>query len=287
MAQTHLSNLQKNFTCLAIVCVDLIKLPLIDILENHIKPLDLYAKISSSNLKTDNELRPYQKKICYIKPPDIPDFSKFDVSLLYTLIRNLCPSLKPTGRWGEEPAAAHTQLGDDIERLRLFRNEQFAHANSAQTPDSEFQNHWTYIQTVMNRIWSNKRAGCKTDYGQKLKSIEECRLNFDDLEKYKLLLEATMHVATERGTIDGADIWLKDPEKVVCGSTAHFEAVVQGKQVSNWSVTWQKLYRDESRHIEKGNKKFWGITNEELFIESVCKEDEGKYQAVLSIEWAE
>lgn len=81
---------------------------------------------------------------------------------------------------------------------------------------------------------------------------------------------------------DEPDIWIKDPEKVVCGSTARFEAVVQGKQVS--SVTWQKLYRDKSKQIEKGNQKFWGRTNEELVIESVCKEDEGTYQAVLSIE---
>lgn len=199
MAQTNLSKLQENFTCLAIVCVDLIKLPLIDILDNHIKPSDLYAEINSTTLKSGNELRSDQKKICYITPPGIPDYSKFDVSLLYTLIRNLCPSLKPTGRWGEEPAAAHTQLGDDIERLRLFRNREFAHATSAQTPDSEFKNHWTYIQTVINRIQSNKKAGCKTDYGQSLKNIEKRLLNCDDLEKYKLLLEATIHISKQRG----------------------------------------------------------------------------------------
>lgn len=201
MAHTNISKLQKNFTCLAIVCVDVIKLPLIDILNNHVKPSDLYAKINSSTLKSGNELRSDQKKICFIKPPRIPDYTKFDVSLLYTLIRNLCPSLKPTGRWGEEPAASHTQLGDDIERLRLFRNRIFAHANTAQTPDSAFQSHWTYIQTVINRIQSNTNAGCKTDYGQSLKSIEKCLLDCEDLDKYKLLLEATLHVSKQSGDI--------------------------------------------------------------------------------------
>lgn len=83
---------------------------------------------------------------------------------------------------------------------------------------------------------------------------------------------------------DEPDIWIRDPEKVVCGSTARFEAVVQGKQFSNLAVIWQKLCRDKSKQIEKGNQKFWGRTNEELVIESVCKEDEGTYQAVLSIE---
>lgn len=200
MAEKNLSKLQENFTCLAIACVDLIKQLLIDVLDNHIKPSDLYANIKSSTLISGNELRPDQKKLCYITP-GIPDYSKFDVSLLYTLIRNLCPSLKPTGKWGVEPAASHTQLGDDIERLRLFRNRKFAHAKSAETPDNEFQNHWTYLQTVIYRIQSNKKAGCKTDYVQSLKCIEKRLLDCKDLDTYKLLLEATLHVSKLSGDI--------------------------------------------------------------------------------------
>lgn len=201
MAHTTLSKLQEHFTCLAIVCVDLIKLPLTDILENHVKPSDLYTELNSSTLISGNKLQSYQKKLCHITPPGIPDYSKFDVSLLYTLIRNLCPSLKPTGRWGEEPADAHTQLGDDVERLRLFRNRVFAHANSALTSDSDFQNYWPYIQNVITRIQKNKNAGCRTDYRQKFRSIEERLLNWDDLEKYRLLLDATVNLEKERGKI--------------------------------------------------------------------------------------
>lgn len=199
MAKTNLSKLQENFLCLAIACVDLIKLPLIDILDNHVKPSDLYTELNSSTLISGNKLRRDQQDMCFIQPPDIPCYGKFDVTLLYTLIRNLCPSLKPTGRWGEEPAVAHTQLGDDIERLRRFRNIEYAHASSAEISDSEFNKHWTDLQNVVNRIQSNKKAGCKTDYRQNFMSIEKRLLNLDDLEKYKLLLEATMHVSKERG----------------------------------------------------------------------------------------
>lgn len=284
MAKTNLSKLQENFTCLAIVCVDHIKLPLMDILDNHIKPPDLYSEINSSTLISANKLRPDQKKICYITPPGIPDYNKFDVTLLYTLIRNLCPSLKPSGRWGEEPAASHTQLGDDIERLRLFRNEQFAHANSAEISDGEFNKLWTDLQTVINRIQSNKKAGCKTDYLQTFKSIEKRLLNWDDLEKYKLLLEATIHASKQREDMDGPDIWIEGTEEAVCGSTAHFQANVKERKVSFLSVDWKKLIKNESTPIDTSNKKFWGKTNKELFIESVCKEDEGEYQAVLSFE---
>lgn len=50
------------------------------------------------------------------------------------------------------------------------------------------------------------------------------------------------------------------------------------------SVTWKKLIKNESTPIDRSSKKFWGKTNKEIFIESVCKEDEGEYQAVLSFE---
>lgn len=50
------------------------------------------------------------------------------------------------------------------------------------------------------------------------------------------------------------------------------------------SVSWKKLIKNESTPIDTSNKKFWGKTNKELFIESVCKEDEGEYQAVISFE---
>lgn len=79
---------------------------------------------------------------------------------------------------------------------------------------------------------------------------------------------------------DRPDIWIEGPEKVVCGSTAHFKATVKEKRVSCLSVTWQKTVKDESKQIDTRNKKF----NKDLFIESVCKEDEGEYQAVLTYE---
>lgn len=83
---------------------------------------------------------------------------------------------------------------------------------------------------------------------------------------------------------DGPDIWIEGTEKVVCGSTAHFQANVKERKVSYLSVNWKKIIKNGSTPIDTSNKKFWGKTNKELFIESVCKEDEGEYQAVLSFE---
>lgn len=81
---------------------------------------------------------------------------------------------------------------------------------------------------------------------------------------------------------DGLDIWIEGPGKVVCGSTAHFKATVKEKRVTSLSVNWQKEINNEIKQIDTStsNKKF----NNDLYIESVCKDDEGEYQAVLSFE---
>lgn len=76
---------------------------------------------------------------------------------------------------------------------------------------------------------------------------------------------------------DEPDIWIEGPEKVVCGSTACFKATVKEKIVTSCSVTWQKEINNEIKQIDPRSSN-----NEELCIESVCKDDEGEYQAVLS-----
>lgn len=92
------SNGKRNFQWITVASVGLIKLPLIDILASYIKPVDLFLKIKlCSTLK----LRPDQRKICLIQPPGIPDYNKFDVALLYTLIRNLCCLPCPAQGWGK------------------------------------------------------------------------------------------------------------------------------------------------------------------------------------------
>lgn len=77
---------------------------------------------------------------------------------------------------------------------------------------------------------------------------------------------------------DEPDIRIEGTEKVVCGSTAHFKATVKEKRVTSLSVTWQKIINDESKQIDTSHEKF----STDLNIKSVCKKDEGIYQAILS-----
>lgn len=189
-----------NFNCVVKASLELINLPLIDILANHVKDVDLFQKIDScpTLLSGRIQLRTDQLKKCYLKPPALPDYSKFDVTLLYTLIRNLCPSLRPTQGWGNEPQITDTQLGDDIERLRLFRNNYYAHAVSEAISDIKFKILWQNLKTVINRIQS--KTACSVNYEEELIAIENSRFTHDYLEKCKLLLEAFVKLQTdERG----------------------------------------------------------------------------------------
>lgn len=186
---------EHNFMCFAIACVDLINLPLIDILTDCIKPEKLYNKLSNSSLTTGrNKLRKDQLKICFIPPPELPNYKGFDVSLLYTLIRNLCPSVKPTQEWGIEPIDSDTEVGDDIERLRLFRNTYYGHADSTIIPDDVFEDLWTGLKSVIQRLQIYTTNWRTTDYEEKLAKIEGRRCTDEDREKYKLLLEAALYV---------------------------------------------------------------------------------------------
>lgn len=204
MASNNLSKARHNFACVAKVCLDVMKLPLIDILNIYIKPVDLHKKIKNSQLTGGKySLRQEQLKKCFISPPDIPNYCDFDVTLLYTLIRNLCPSLTPTQGWGIAPRTIDTSIGDDIERLRLFRNNCFAHADSTEIPDAEFENLWKDVKSTFKRIDKFTKTLGKTNYEQELNAIESCRFQSNDLKEYKFLLEAALEIlrhSKDKGT---------------------------------------------------------------------------------------
>lgn len=67
-----------------------------------------------------------------------------------------------------------------------------------------------------------------------------------------------------------------------CGETALFEADVENVKSSSWTITWQKRKRNVIERIETSTEKYRGSTKRRLVIKSVCKEDEGEYQALLS-----
>lgn len=189
MASPVLPKEAQHFIRLVKICLDVLKLPLVDILASEIQPADLYNKIQVSGLLLNgkNKLALMQQRICYLPPPAIPDYNTFDVTLLYTLIRNLCPSLEPTKGWGKDPVDADIQIGDDIERLRLWRNNNLHHSSS-ETSDSDFETIWKKLKTVLQRIQNHMTSkGYNVNYEEKMTNIKQLDLGDEPLYKYKTI----------------------------------------------------------------------------------------------------
>lgn len=79
-------------------------------------------------------------------------------------------------------------------------------------------------------------------------------------------------------------ISIKGPRNVLCGESAKFNAVIEPGNLKGWSITWQKKVPWTHRRINISTEKYSGSTDNDLVIQSVCKNDEGRYQAVLSSE---
>lgn len=81
---------------------------------------------------------------------------------------------------------------------------------------------------------------------------------------------------------DEEEIFIKGEKRVMCKGTAHFEIDVKKADLSRWSIQWQKCRGKFTEHIDISREKYSGSTNKKLVIQSVCREDEGEYQAVIS-----
>lgn len=276
MAFSCPKNETENFNCVKVASVDLIKRPLADILFSQITPVNLFHEIDkcSTLFSGKYKLRKDQLNICYIPPPTLPDYGRFDVTLLYTLIRNLCSSLKPTQGWGIDPKSADIQIGDDVERLRHFRNNYFAHANSSKISDTEFGGIWRNLKSAINRIQSS--IACGADYEQQLNLIEQTKYTREHLENCKLILEAKVN-----SNADEQEVVIKGDDEVICGETACFEADIENVD-SSQSIRWRKRNGRLIEWIDKSTRKYSGSNNRKLVIQDVCKEDEGEYCAILS-----
>lgn len=183
MAATELSQKQLNYTRFSNVCYDIINLPLIDILDLSIKPTELSNKIHACQdlLKGNFKLKDCEQKLCCLYSVKVPIYNKFDISLLYKLMRYLCPQLQPTENWGKTPSKSAVGVGDDIERIRILRNINLGHRTSAKIKNSKFNRLWGHAKRIIQRLESyTKSLGCNPDYVKQFEDLERKTLTFEE-----------------------------------------------------------------------------------------------------------
>ncbi|KAL3889748.1 hypothetical protein ACJMK2_002077 [Sinanodonta woodiana] len=78
---------------------------------------------------------------------------QFDLSLLYTLIRNISTVPSPVTGWGNDPhdQPRDNSLGASVERIRSYRN-QIGHSMDRKMSQQDFDDYWNKIDAVLDDI---------------------------------------------------------------------------------------------------------------------------------------
>ena len=76
----------------------------------------------------------------------------FDITLLVVLLKNVCSLSPPATSWKFPPTPTDVSEAADIERIRIHRNEVYAHVNGASVDDATFNNHWVSIKDPLLRL---------------------------------------------------------------------------------------------------------------------------------------
>lgn len=131
------------------------------LLKHYIKPAELCAKLKPSQFgKYTLTLEEITK--CCSESSVQPNYDEFDAELLYKLIKNLCPLLKPKKGWGEKPDIADIELGDDVERLVQFKDEPFDCADPSEFYLSKYEEAWNEIESASERIHNAIKGNYKS-----------------------------------------------------------------------------------------------------------------------------
>ena len=207
---TSMSKDQVNYVKCSCVSVDLFPEVLRHVIQVDIPPSQIWIKTQAALSRGFKLGREQQQKV---KNAVIVGYSEFDVTLCYSLIRNLALSsvTSPSKGWGKIPSLpSHLTTGDDIERKRDLRNTVYGHASSTGISDPDFRGYWKTIQDICSRIDTKYGVNTFTD---KLKDIEKVDFvpkvvaNYIDLVNKQLQKDDALQKELEN---------LKGKRKILC-----------------------------------------------------------------------
>ena len=181
-----------RFCRLSLVIIDKLTQILRDLLHDEVHPSQILNKVNQlGHLK---KLRADQ--IDVIRDANTRGYQDFDITLLYTLLRNVCQNIpSPSQNWGvsDMPSPNEFTVGDDIERIRLIRNKLFGHIPEAAISETEFKDYWSIISDICTRM----QALLNIDYPKRLQDAKSCSIDSETENKY---LELIRKMAEEEKT---------------------------------------------------------------------------------------
>lgn len=183
-----------RFFRLSSIIIEVLTPMLQDLLQREIQPSRLF-NIVKHNAR---DLRPAQ--IILINNAKVNGYEEFDITLLYTLLRNHCLKIQsPTKGWGMSnmPEQGEETEGDDIERIRIIRNNLTGHVSKPTISDTKFEEQWSIIYDICKRMQS-RIPNTQFMYIQKLEETKEKTTDSDMeniyIEKMKELADDELNV---------------------------------------------------------------------------------------------
>ncbi|XP_062602691.1 uncharacterized protein LOC134264415 [Saccostrea cucullata] len=271
-----------NFCLLARILLDVCSDAMRDLLRCKIKggEVILTQKIYQKRNKLNKlkNLHDAQKKL--IMPPnnELVRYNSLDFSLMYTIMRNVCPSQIESDsslqdKWGKFPDANDLSLLAALERIRHCRNDFFAHNTSAKVNDTDFNEIWLQVEVAVKKIDENLDPSivgiCYIDEMRKLKENPNIDPKTTSLFQHLAILEKQLIEAYEM-TVE-TDIKLEELlyERKKCRKT------IWGTSRSKLQVD---MYRPEDPNIAQTEHYLAGFVKENhYYVETRVYQDIEKF----------
>ena len=140
------------------ICTDVLRC----VLDKYISPSNLQSTLNlHKGLLTGCPLSKQQKGILFPRGPILTMVSSkdFDISLLYTLLRNIAGIVPHGKRWGNNPSTGDTSLSACIETIRIARNNLNGHNLTGKMCDSDFNDVWSTLKLAVTEIEISELSG--------------------------------------------------------------------------------------------------------------------------------
>lgn len=108
------------------------------------------------------------------------NYSTFDITLLYLLLRYVSGIPAHSTQWGNEPSQGDISVSANVERIREIRNKYYAHTTNCSISDFDFKQICTTTHEIVKKL--EDYLGTSTIHQNKLSNLKCCSLD-PDIEK--------------------------------------------------------------------------------------------------------
>ena len=201
-----------------------------------------------------------------------PNSKNFDITLLFILLRNICPLHPPLSGWDRMPPVSDTSFEANLARIKYYRNELYSHVTKTDIKTSVFDVKWREVSSVLVSLGLNqsevdrlKTEPCGQDYisavTEWMKNDEEIQFQLKDLltkqqqvlqtqqEDHRTLhdtrrkVRKMQHTQKEASNLQQEDHkTLQDTHQTVC-------------QVEHTQMEASKLHKEDHRTLQDTHQK--------------------------------